>query len=112
MRFFCSKCGLELVHIRKAIPGKGYIADLIDPHKCKGFGIKSNEEGKPTLLDIIESLKPLGKTVADSSQRSEDANLVHNFNLKDDRSEIKSTAPDGLLRSMRDLATTEKDFEE
>ena len=110
MRFFCSKCGLELVHIRKAIPDKGYIADLIDPHKCKGFGIKSNEEGKPTLLDIIDNLKPLGKTVADSTKRNEDANLVHN--LKDDRSDIKSTAPDGLLRSMRDLATTEKDFEE
>ena len=110
MKFFCSKCGLELVHIRKAIPGKGYIADLISPHECEGFGIRANEEGKPTLLDIINNLKPLGKTVADSSQRNEDANLVHN--LKDERSEIKSTAPDSLLRSMRDLATTEEDIEE
>lgn len=111
MRFFCSKCGLELVHIRKAIPGKGYIANLINPHKCEGFGIKDNKKGKPTLLDIIESLKPLGKTVTDSSRRSEDANLVHNF--RDNRSDVKSTAPDGILRSMRDLATTEKeDIEE
>ena len=109
MKLYCSKCGIELTHRRSAVPGKGHIFDVVDPHNCEGFAIKANEEEKPTALDVLENLKSLGKTIEDSAKRAEDANLVHG--LKDERSDVKSSAPQGLLRSMRDLPTSNEDLE-
>ena len=109
MRLYCSQCGIELTHRRSAVPGKGHIFDVVDPHNCEGFAIKANEEEKPTVLDVLENLKSLGKTIEDSAKRAEDANLVHG--LKDERSDVKSSAPQGLLRSMRDLPTSNGDLE-
>jgi hypothetical protein len=92
------------------VPGKGHIFDVVDPHDCEGYAIKANEEEKPTVLDVLENLKSLGKTIEDSARRSEDANLV--IGLKDERSDVKTSAPQGLLRSMRDLPSSNEDFEE
>ena len=57
--FYCSKCGVELEHTRKAVPGKGTILDLISPHNCEGYAIKDSDTGKPTVLELLDKLKDI-----------------------------------------------------
>jgi len=98
-KFYCSSCGVELTYSRKAIPGKGHILDLIDPHECEGFAIKSDRFGKPTVLDVLAELKPLGATtLVGSEDKSKKENTGFFRNLKDERA--ISSAPEGIRRSL------------
>lgn len=103
---YCSACGEKLVNYPKAIPGKGYIVDLVDPHECEGYAVHENELGKPTILDIIESLKDIGKSIQDADRRSPKANL--NIGAIEDKREdiVKSTAPQGLLQNIKNAQTS------
>ena len=98
-KLYCSVCGAELELIRKAIPDKGFIADMVRPHECEGYAIKGCPEGKETLLEIIEGLKPLTKP-----KKVVEEKKVNAFNLSDSRdsSVIKSSAPDSLLKMVSD----------
>lgn len=105
-KFYCSICGIELTHSRKAIPGKGTILDIIDPHDCEGHAIKSNEFEAPTVKDILNNLKPLGKTVKVSGDReSTGSTLSH----QDRRDGVRSTAPQSLLDRIRTNKVSEGD---
>jgi hypothetical protein len=54
---YCSKCGVELKYYRQAIPGKGLIIDLVDPHNCEGYAVESKFNDRPTAMDIIKETK-------------------------------------------------------
>jgi hypothetical protein len=52
-KYYCSECGKELVITRMAIPRKGVILDLVEPHECGDkVDIKSlfDQPGKPDLI--------------------------------------------------------------
>ena len=97
-KFYCSKCGIELKHERKAVSGRGIILDLIEPHECEGFSIKSNND-KLTVEDIINNLQtptpvPVSGNVSSKSYK--------NNPISDKRTDIKtSSAPENLLDSIR-----------
>ena len=95
-KFYCSRCGIELKHERKVVPGKRIILDLVDPHECEGFSVKSSDD-KPTVEDILNSL-PVSVPVNVHSKNDED----HRDDLiRDKRNDIKtSSAPENLLDSI------------
>jgi hypothetical protein len=103
MKFHCSVCGCELVHVRKAIPGKGKIVDLIEPHECCGHAYKAGEDERPTVLDIINSLKPIGPVVSVGNEGDEDGRYNEPGDLREDGKGSKSSAPRSLLKSMENL---------
>ena len=108
MKLYCSKCGIELTHSRQAVPGKGHIFDVVDPHVCQGYAIGNNEDGKETVLQVLENLKDLGKTIEVSDGKNDQGRYPDLGDRRGDDSKITTTAPGGILRSMRDLATTEE----
>ena len=103
-QFFCSTCGIELTHHRRAVPGKGTILDLISPHECEGYAVKSNIDEKPTVLEVIEGLKSLSKTTEAVSQ---DRHSGFRNNPEDTRKDVRSTAPASLLSSIKDMGHSE-----
>lgn len=109
MKFHCSKCGVELTHVRKAVSGKGYIFDLIDPHECEGYAIKANEDEKPTVLDILETLKPVAPVQVISDGKNEEGRYTEPGDRRSDDSKKTSSAPDSLVKAIREstLPTTE-----
>lgn len=109
MKFYCSSCGCELVRTRQAIPGKGKIIDLIEPHECCGFAYKAkeDEDERPTVLDIIDSLKPIGPVRVVSNGKNEEGRYNEPGDLRDSKHEPKSSAPKNLLRSMENLSSAD-----
>jgi len=101
-KFYCSKCGIELVHTRKAIPKKGHILDLIDPHECEGFAVKESPDNKPTVLEVIEGLKDLGEP---SLAQPEPDEPIEGPGDRRDSSILKSTAPAGVLKGLETSST-------
>ena len=106
MKLYCSICGIELVHSRKAVPGKGHIFDVVEPHECEGYAIKANEDESPTVMDVLENLKDLGKTIKKVSDVS--TGPQEPGDRRADKSDITSSAPGNLLRSLRDLPPSEE----
>lgn len=96
-KYYCSTCGIELIHTRRAVPGRGAILDLIDPHECEGFAVKANEYNEPTVKDLLDNLKPIGPTTPASKEREASTSV---FEPGDRRKEV-STAPPNLLEKMR-----------
>lgn len=97
-KFYCSICGVELIHSRKAIPGKGTILDLIEPHSCDGKAIESGEFDSPTVKDILNNLKPLGSMEKVSSGKKSTGGTL---DVRDQRDGVRSTAPQSLLDHIR-----------
>lgn len=109
--FYCSKCGIELVHIRKAVPGKGIILDLIEPHECEGYAIHSAFDDKPTAIEIIESAKPTGELSKAESQVI-DTGARSLFQISDKRTDVKtSSAPEGIRGGLANLDPSPTDDE-
>ena len=104
-KFYCSTCGIELVYSRKAIPGKGVILDLIDPHNCEGYAVKSGQFDLPTVKDLLGSLKPLGTATKVSRDKEPTGSTL---NHQDRRDGVRSSAPQSLLDRIR----AEKDLED
>lgn len=100
---FCSACGIELTTYPKAIPGKGRIVHLVDPHECEGFAIEEKPEGKETVLEIIKGLKPLGQSISDSQRRGERTNLIIGKDLRNDKDKKTTTAPSGLIDQIQHM---------
>ena len=110
-QFFCSTCGIQLTHSRRAVPGKGTILDLITPHECEGYAIKSNIDESPTVLDVIEGLRDLSKTTeAISQDRHTGFREGHDEKYGDRRDGIKtSTAPQSLQSNINDMGHSAPD---
>jgi len=103
-QFYCSICGAELIHTRKAVPGKRMILDLITPHECEGYAIKGNEDSSPTVLDLIESAAT--KFRQEQADRRTDRPAPSPINEPGDRRKealVTSTAPQSLIRNIHDL---------
>lgn len=100
MRLFCSKCGIQLEHRRKAVPGKGIILDLVTPHECEGYSIKANEFDSPTVEDIIAKATPLGKAKLVSRPTDKPNSGQSSFDMGDRRNDVRSAAPKSLLDAM------------
>ena len=98
MKLYCSKCGIELTHSRKAIPGKAHILDLVDPHNCKGYAVEEVEDEKETILQVLQNLKDVETTIERVSE------IQRRFPEPGDRRDnATSTAPVGLLKSLDKL---------
>ncbi len=115
--FYCSSCGQKLTWIRSAIPGKGKIVDLIQPHKCPGYAVKAKKDEQETVLDIIEKLKDLSPAKPAVEIEGPNTGRIttseSHFNLQDRRKEIiKSSAPAGLINAMKDIPTSGGDLDE
>uniref|UniRef100_A0A6H1ZBK2 Uncharacterized protein n=1 Tax=viral metagenome TaxID=1070528 RepID=A0A6H1ZBK2_9ZZZZ len=99
--FYCSTCGVELVYSRKAVPGKGVILDLIAPHECEGFAVKSNLDDRPTVLDVLENLKDVSTAIKKAA--SQERHSGFRSDPEDSREGVKtSSAPGSLLKSLRE----------
>jgi len=110
-KFYCSSCGIELTYIRKAIPGKGYIANMIEPHECEGFAIKETIDDKETLLQIIENLKPIGRAIV-AKDKGKPINQFNPGDHRDDKSKITSSAPASILSSVKSMSTSDKELDD
>ncbi len=98
MKLYCSKCGIELTHSRKAITGKAHILDLVDPHNCKGYAVEEAEDEKETILQVLQNLKDVETTiekVAETQRRFPEPG--------DRRFNVTSTAPANLINSIHNL---------
>jgi len=109
-QFYCSKCGVELIYTRRAVPGKGKILDLISPHECEGYAIKSNELEKPTVLDVLEGLKDLGKTINEGADGERHTGFRQPIEDRRD-TKVSSTAPASLSSMIKDLAPSGEELE-
>lgn len=107
-QFYCSACGAELNHQRKAVPGKGIILDTIEPHECEGYVAKEAPEGEQTLIQYLESLpkiKPTDAPVDKSNPDNQTPGTFPTINDGDrrDSSDKKTTAPEGVLQNFNNL---------
>lgn len=105
-KFYCSACGVELTHSRRAVPGKGHIFDLIDPHECEGYAIKTPEDGSGTVVQILDSLQKIEPITSISDGKNEEGRYTGPGDRRDDKSKITSTAPSNLLENIRGLSTS------
>ena len=81
---------------------KRQIIDLIEPHECEGFAVKSNIDERPTVLDVIEGLKDLSKTTEALSQDRHSGFRSDVDGDKRERSRI-SSAPASLLGNINSV---------
>ena len=106
--FYCLLCGIELTHSRKAIPGKGIILDLITPHECEGYSVKSNIDENPTVEEVIEKARTVHLETVETEIGRITGKGPSNLLDGDLRKEVKtSTAPDTLLRNLNTLENSE-----
>ena len=114
-KFYCLTCGIELIHSRKAVPGKGAILDLITPHECEGYSIKSNSDENPTVEDVLENLASLSKTVEEASESLPSPKgfpLTPGVGDKRNSKDVKtSTAPDSLIKDLNSMPNSEPEDE-
>jgi hypothetical protein len=103
-QFYCSKCGIELIHSRKAVPGRGVILDLIDPHECEGYAIKSDKFDSPTVKDLLEKMPALGAT---TEAKSQERHTGFRSTLSDRRGQSSSTAPKSLIDNIKSMETSD-----
>jgi hypothetical protein len=107
-KFYCSKCGIELNHIRKAVKGRGYILDLIDPHECEGYAIIEADDGSKTVLEILNELKPLGRaSLASTDKEDRTRKTIEPGDRRNDKSIRTSIAPPNILDSIKSMNVTE-----
>ena len=59
-KFYCANCGLELKVTQKAIPHKGIIMNLVEPHICKEA---SKTRPELLIIDDPESDKEISEEV-------------------------------------------------
>lgn len=103
-KYYCSVCGKELIHGRRAVPGKGLILDLIDPHECEGYTIKSAPDESPTVKDLLDSIEESRKANKESVERS----LRRVSGPGDKRKDVRSsTAPATLLDNIHSMSNSE-----
>lgn len=112
MKFYCSNCGIQLKHTRKAIPKFGTIIDLIEPHKCLEVPVDPAQVIiQPSLTlesqKFVESLNKLKLTREEIKEKSpRSSSMIDTTNLRDRRFEKEesiSTAPSIILSQIKQL---------
>ena len=110
--YYCSVCGIELVYSRKAVPKKGLVLDLIQPHECEGYSVRSNVDEKPTVEDVLRDTKDVQKIVEKEVEGTGFFRRNFNSNLSDKREEVRtSTAPRSLLENIHGMQNLESEDE-
>ena len=119
MKFFCSGCGAQLNHIRKAVPKFGTILDLIEPHECLEVAADPaqviiaapiSESDRDEFVKSLNDLKPAppsrlssnaeGKSLRPSSMTGTDDLRDRRF----DKEDPKSTAPSTVLDQIKQMS--------
>ena len=119
MKFFCSNCGAQLKHIRKAVPKFGTILDLIEPHECLEVAVDPaqvivaapiSESDRDEFVKSLNDLKPTpparlspiaeGKSLRPSSMIGTDDLRDRRF----DKEDPKSTAPSSVLDQIKQMS--------
>ena len=96
-QFYCSKCGINLKCIRKALKNKMLILDLIEPHEC----IEGHE------ANIKDAEKPVDRVLVQPPIPRDDSDIRPFVSTPQysDRRESKlsqvSTAPRGILGQVK-----------
>lgn len=94
-QMFCSKCGMDLILIRKAISGN--ILDLIDPHTCDDYHLHNLspspvEIATENISETSDKVEGLLDTFFDKPK--------DNRNKKDLRVPETSSAPRGIRNAL------------
>lgn len=123
MKFYCSNCGKQLKHTRKAIPNVGVIVDLIAYHECSDSMIPFEIDPsaiveaapvaeKQKFVKSLNELKstPAGKNLDIHSVTAKKAfNGVGTDDLRDrrfEKEEASSTAPSGILDQIKQMGNS------
>lgn len=96
---YCANCGTRLNVQRKAMPKFGRIIDIVEYHECLDEPVEldltpidiptfTEKEGKNKFVQNLNELNPPTPPVFDLRDRRKDEN-------------IKSTAPDSILRNLK-----------
>jgi hypothetical protein len=99
--YYCSVCGIHLVHSRRAVKDKGIILDLISPHECEGYAINSRPNGELTVKDILDKTSPERVVVKESdSLRPSPLGDIEPGDRRADKDKVSSTAPSSLIKAI------------
>lgn len=110
--YFCANCGTRLNVFRKAMPKFGTIVDLVEFHECLDEPVEFDlapvdvpryapKEGKDKFAQKLNELQPQSMLSAMSS-----TDLRDRRSDSDVKSDIDTTAPQGLLNQMKSLTNT------
>jgi len=104
---YCAKCGAKLEIIRKAIPHRATIVDIVAYHECKENVEEPTFNYSETPVPVFGENKDNEKFVSKLNDLKPE---TVGKQLKDRRFEteehVKSTAPQGVLGMMDSLAPT------
>jgi hypothetical protein len=108
-KYFCSYCGTPIIVTRRALPNRGVIVELVEPHDCDErniHNITDDEKPSPRIRDLTQP--------APSEEKDSLGFPVPDFGDKRDKSVIKSTAPTNVLSKVKGGQNTnpEHDLEE
>jgi hypothetical protein len=123
MKYFCANCGQRLTLIRKAVPSKGIIINLIQCHKCPDelpADIKFDfdqptepaMEGMDQCVQSLNALKQPSHAPSFTKQNAEEGRRsfsgVGTDNLRDRRFDTgtKSTAPSTVLEQIKAMSNS------
>lgn len=96
-QYYCSYCGTKLIVTRKALPNKGYIIELVEPHDCDERNVENiTDAAKPVSPDIRE-MQIMSKV---PPPEDEDNFPTPEFRDRRDKKDIKSTAPFNVLTQL------------
>lgn len=128
--YHCAVCGKELKVVAKAIPRKGIVMNLVEPHECKSIVEIDMQEAEEKVVGALVKNGAEEKDILDASTNEEAADKVakafESFPFvkklnegpeieplpltdrrpKDQhREEVTSTAPTGLLNMAKGTLT-------
>ena len=106
-RYYCANCGLKLEVTPKAIPNKGIVVNLIEPHICEETSFSDLDEDVPIYPGKIEAVpvsKKLDFNIPFVSKLNKGAYETESVGLTDKRKKehlrdelVISTAPLSIL---------------
>ncbi len=125
MKCYCSNCGIQLKHIRKAVPKFGTILDLIEPHVCLEVPVDPMKvliEAPISTEDqnkFVQSLNDLKSTREDmkrdfhyinygEGKSLRPSSMTGTDDLRDRRfdGKIPSTAPSSVLDQIKQMSNS------
>lgn len=104
--YYCAKCGTQLTVTRKALPGRGWIVELVEYHKCstkvKDFDLE------PLNVPTFDPDSEDRKFVKKLNDLPRPFDGVSTMDLRDRRlpDQVKSSAPPTVLDQMKHLTNT------
>jgi len=120
MKLYCANCGTQLRIIRKAVPSRGIILDLVEYHECLETPadpsqviveapIASGDRNK--FVKSINDLSPANESSVKTfkSQERRPSSMLGTDDLRDrrfDNEKIPSTAPSSVLDQIKQMGNS------